>query len=69
MWGQSWLNIYDIVVPYPNEKQINITEKLLTKNYTPLKMFHVSTDFIYFSTCGLRQTFLILNCGRRAVFT
>jgi peptidyl-dipeptidase A len=42
MWGQSWQNIYDIVVPFPEEKQIDVTERLQKKAYTPLKMFHVS---------------------------
>ena len=42
MWGQSWENIYDLVVPYPNVKSLNLTKILIEKKYTPLKMFQVN---------------------------
>jgi peptidyl-dipeptidase A len=41
LWGQSWDNIFDIVAPYPKVKELNITEKLLENNFSPLKMFQV----------------------------
>ena len=42
MWSQSWENIYDLVVPYPKVKSLNLTEKLINKGYTPVKMFKVN---------------------------
>jgi peptidyl-dipeptidase A len=41
MWAQSWDNIYDLVVPYPNAEQTNLTKILIEKEYTPTKMFLV----------------------------
>jgi peptidyl-dipeptidase A len=42
MWGQTWENIYDLVVPYPNVKSLNLTKILIEKKYTPIKMFQVN---------------------------
>jgi hypothetical protein len=28
MWGQKWGNIFDLVVPFPNKKSVNVTETL-----------------------------------------
>ncbi len=41
MWAQSWDNIFDIVAPYPNEPEINITQILIDNNYTHIQMFKV----------------------------
>ena len=42
MWAQSWENIYDLVLPYPKAKKVNITKILNDKKYTPIKMFKVN---------------------------
>jgi peptidyl-dipeptidase A len=41
MWAQDFSNIFDLVVPYPNEKQINIDQILKDKGYNPLLLFKV----------------------------
>jgi len=46
MWAQNWENIYDLVVPFPNIKQTNLTQILLEKNFTSIKMFHVGLKFL-----------------------
>ncbi|RNA14455.1 angiotensin-converting enzyme-like [Brachionus plicatilis] len=51
MWAQSWDNIFDIVVPFPNEEQINFTKVLVNNQYTPIKMFQASEEF--FMSLGL----------------
>lgn len=44
MWAQTWENIYDLVVPFPNAKS-NLTESLLKKNYTVIKLFKQAEEF------------------------
>jgi peptidyl-dipeptidase A len=51
MWGQSWENVFDIVQPYKNVPVVNITEKLLEKNYTVEKIFRDAENF--FVSLGL----------------
>ena len=46
MWAQNWENIYDLVAPYPNIKQTNLTQILLEKNFSAIKMFHVCFEFL-----------------------
>ncbi len=41
MWAQSWTNLFDLVVPYPDVKITNLTKILIEKEYTPEKMFKV----------------------------
>uniref|UniRef100_A0A8D8VR32 Angiotensin-converting enzyme n=2 Tax=Cacopsylla melanoneura TaxID=428564 RepID=A0A8D8VR32_9HEMI len=45
MWGQSWANIYDITLPYPNKVQPDITQELKDQGYTVVKMFKKAEDF------------------------
>jgi len=41
MWGQTWSNIYDLVVPYPNRTNIDVTPQLISQNYNPSSMMTV----------------------------
>lgn len=41
MWAQTWENIYDLVKPFPDVEETSLTEVLVEKNYTPIKMFEV----------------------------
>ena len=41
MWAQSWDSIYDILIPYPEVSAPRVTDALLAKNYTPIKIFEV----------------------------
>ena len=45
MWAQSWVNIHDLVAPFPNKKSVDITDTLKKQNYTALKMFHLADKF------------------------
>ncbi|XP_075033464.1 angiotensin-converting enzyme [Mixophyes fleayi] len=51
MWAQSWSNIYELLVPYPNAAQVDATPAMLSKNWTPKKMFEESDNF--FTSLGL----------------
>jgi peptidyl-dipeptidase A len=46
MWAQQWNNILDLVLPYPNEKQVDVTSLLIKNNYTVNKLFKVRTLLI-----------------------
>lgn len=41
MWAQAWDNIFDLVKPYPDAVETNLTEILLENNFTSIKMFKV----------------------------
>ena len=41
MWAQSWENIQDMVLPYPNAQKVNLTQILEDKQYTPSQIFKV----------------------------
>ncbi|KAG8447001.1 hypothetical protein GDO86_014445 [Hymenochirus boettgeri] len=51
MWAQSWSNIYDLVVPYPNAAQVDATPAMIAKKWTPKMMFEESDRF--FISLGL----------------
>lgn len=51
MWGQEWDNIYDLVAPYPNVKEITVTKSLIEKNFTSLDFFKEAERF--FVSIGL----------------
>lgn len=51
MWAQSWVNIFDLVAPFPNKKTLDVTEEMRAQNYTPTDMFHLSEKF--FTDLGL----------------
>ncbi|CAI9581972.1 unnamed protein product [Staurois parvus] len=51
MWAQSWSNIYDLVVPYPNAAQVDATPAMVAQNWTPKRMFEESDNF--FTSLGL----------------
>ena len=46
MWGQAWNNIYDILVPYPEAKPLDLTEILISKNYTAKRIFDVKRNYL-----------------------
>lgn len=51
MWAQTWDNIYTLVEPFPDVKSLNLTDVLLKKSYTPIKIFKQAEDF--FESLGL----------------
>ena len=42
MWAQTWENVYVLLAPFPNTNQINLTQILESKKYTPNRIFKVS---------------------------
>ncbi|XP_030751663.1 angiotensin-converting enzyme-like isoform X2 [Sitophilus oryzae] len=45
MWAQSWSNVADFMLPYPDAKDENLTEELKKQNYTATKIFRTAEEF------------------------
>ncbi|CAG9795383.1 unnamed protein product [Diatraea saccharalis] len=45
MWAQTWNNIESFTRPYPDKKELDITQAMKDQKYTPLKMFQMSDEF------------------------
>ncbi|XP_014277274.2 angiotensin-converting enzyme-like [Halyomorpha halys] len=45
MWGQSWINILDITIPYPGKFFPDVTPQMVQQGYTPATMFRLAEDF------------------------
>ena len=65
MWAQSWINIASLLRPYPNAKQVDVTEALLKKGYTVLKMFETSNEF--YTSLGLENNEISYNVEKGAM--
>jgi len=51
MWAQTWSNIADIVKPFPDKPNINVTEEMVKQGWTQTKMFQKAEEF--FQSMGL----------------
>jgi len=51
MWAQDWVNIYDLVAPYPEVTSVDVTLSLSRANYSVLRMFEEAESF--FTSLGL----------------
>ncbi|NWW44331.1 ACE enzyme, partial [Pedionomus torquatus] len=51
MWAQSWSNIFDLVMPFPDATKVDATPAMKEQNWTPKKMFEESDRF--FTSLGL----------------
>uniref|UniRef100_A0A803W0Y4 Angiotensin-converting enzyme n=1 Tax=Ficedula albicollis TaxID=59894 RepID=A0A803W0Y4_FICAL len=51
MWAQSWSNIFDLVIPYPDATKVDATPAMKKQGWTPKKMFEESDRF--FTSLGL----------------
>ncbi|XP_022084562.1 angiotensin-converting enzyme-like [Acanthaster planci] len=51
MWGQQWNNIYDLVIPYPDVPDLDVTQEMRRQGYTVHKMFKVAERF--FKSLGM----------------
>ncbi|KAH0627017.1 hypothetical protein JD844_002377, partial [Phrynosoma platyrhinos] len=51
MWAQSWANIFDLVMPFPNAIKVDATPAMKSQGWTPRKMFEESDNF--FKSLGL----------------
>ncbi|XP_060525929.1 angiotensin-converting enzyme-like [Cylas formicarius] len=52
VWGQEWVNIFDVVVPYPQFSNFDVTAEMLRQGFTPLRMFQTAEEF--YSSLGLK---------------
>jgi peptidyl-dipeptidase A len=58
MWAQEWNNIYDLVVPFPNEPSLDVSKKLKASHWDAVKMVRQGERF--FTSLGfapLPETF------------
>ncbi|KAF7480676.1 angiotensin-converting enzyme [Marmota monax] len=51
MWAQSWENIYDVVVPFPDKPSLDVTNTMVQKGWNATHMFRVAEQF--FTSLGL----------------
>ncbi|XP_008844827.1 angiotensin-converting enzyme [Nannospalax galili] len=51
MWAQSWDNIYDMVVPFPDKPNLDVTSTMVQKGWNATHMFRVAEEF--FTSLGL----------------
>ncbi|KAF5302725.1 hypothetical protein FQR65_LT08467 [Abscondita terminalis] len=63
MWAQSWINLQDIVKPYPNATSVDVTGALVSQGYTVKKMFETSNEF--YLSLGLESS--EMSYGEKAV--
>ncbi|XP_006833788.1 PREDICTED: angiotensin-converting enzyme-like [Chrysochloris asiatica] len=54
MWAQSWVNILDLVLPFPGKPLEDITKTMKAQNWKPHKMFEEADKF--FTSLGLLPT-------------
>ncbi|XP_052125948.1 angiotensin-converting enzyme-like [Frankliniella occidentalis] len=45
MWGQTWINLYDLLKPYPNASSYDVTNALRQQAFDAKKMFKYADDF------------------------
>ncbi|XP_026471740.1 angiotensin-converting enzyme-like [Ctenocephalides felis] len=45
MWAQTWTNLFNETMPYPENKLPDITAAMRKKGYTPKKMFRIAEHF------------------------
>ncbi|XP_041029546.1 angiotensin-converting enzyme isoform X1 [Carcharodon carcharias] len=51
MWAQQWNNIYDMMIPYPNKGNIDVTDTMVAQQWNVTHMFRESEKF--FESLGL----------------
>jgi len=51
MWAQEWMNIDDVLTPFPEVTSDDVTSAMVAQNYTPLRMFRLAEEF--FTSIGL----------------
>ncbi|CAG9794149.1 unnamed protein product [Diatraea saccharalis] len=52
MWAQNWKSIMDLVMPFPQSPNIDVTAEMLRQGFTPLRMFQIAEDF--YTSLGLK---------------
>ncbi|KAI5638060.1 angiotensin-converting enzyme domain-containing protein [Phthorimaea operculella] len=52
MWAQNWKSIMDLVMPFPQSPNVDVTSEMLRQGFTPLRMFQMAEDF--YTSMGLK---------------
>ncbi|CAH0717042.1 unnamed protein product, partial [Brenthis ino] len=52
MWAQNWKSIMDLVMPFPQAPNIDVTSEMLRHGFTPLRMFQMAEEF--YTSMGLK---------------
>ena len=45
MWAQSWNNLKDILIPYPEKPSLDVTDEMVKQGWTQKIMFEKADDF------------------------
>ncbi|XP_008300961.1 angiotensin-converting enzyme [Stegastes partitus] len=53
MWAQTWNNIYDMMIPFPDKPNMDVTEEMVRQGYNATHMFRVAEEF--FTSLGLEE--------------
>ena len=53
MWAQSWNNIANILIPYPDKPSIDVSEEMVKQGWTAKIMFDKADEF--FQSMGLPE--------------
>lgn len=65
MWAQSWLGLKDLLKPFPNASEVDVTEALKKQNYNVVKMFEESDKF--YKSLGLEPNDISYNASAGAM--
>ncbi|XP_050669204.1 angiotensin-converting enzyme-like isoform X2 [Leptidea sinapis] len=52
MWSQNWKSIMDLVMPFPQSPNLDVTADMLRQGFTPLRMFQMAEEF--YTSMGLK---------------
>lgn len=55
LWTQDWSNIADIVLPYPEYKNIDVNDEMLHQGFTPLRYAIKKNTEKYYTTFSLNS--------------
>ncbi|KAM6943565.1 LOW QUALITY PROTEIN: angiotensin-converting enzyme 2 [Xenentodon cancila] len=55
MWGRFWTNLYSLVVPYPDKPDIDVSQTMVEKGWTEIRLFEEAEKF--FMSVGLYEMF------------
>uniref|UniRef100_A0A3B3XNX1 Angiotensin-converting enzyme n=1 Tax=Poecilia mexicana TaxID=48701 RepID=A0A3B3XNX1_9TELE len=53
MWAQTWNNIYDMMIPFPDKPNLDVTSEMVNQGYNATHMFRVAEEF--FTSLGLKE--------------
>uniref|UniRef100_A0A1A8VG65 Angiotensin-converting enzyme n=1 Tax=Nothobranchius furzeri TaxID=105023 RepID=A0A1A8VG65_NOTFU len=45
MWAQTWNNIFDMMVPFPDKPNVDVTAEMVKQGYNATHMFRVAEEF------------------------